>query len=301
MHNSTAAAVASHSGVQAVQDDKTTPTTPLQNSTNMLPIIRALPGLRDARGRSTHGGEETIEVTKLLKAAGIPACVVDVNALRYYGAGRVTWVRPTSLSVLFQALINHKEWGICVPAHQLEDAEQIFEHNHVYERVKSPPPVAKSLRHLNPTFQLKGVGYFFLLTPSSRCFINPETENCDVSKKGIPYPKMPQFAQSLLVLQNGSNIADFVDGMDLDEEWAEENIDFDDLQAKGLEFSRMQNAELQAAELGELNLRTSYRELWNAIVSEKEGRIEPMKKGRYKTRWRRIKNDMDPRERDRRF
>ncbi|KAJ3465070.1 hypothetical protein MRS44_005728 [Fusarium solani] len=221
------------------------------NMSGSLPVVKdqvALPGLRDARGRITHGGEETLEVIKLLKVAGIPACVVD-------------------------------EWDICVPAHQVEDTEQIFRGNDLYEPVKLLPPVVKSLRHLNPTFQLKGVGYFFFLTPSSRCFINLEMENCDISKKGILYPKMPQFARSLLVLQNGSNIADFIDGMDLDEEWAEENIDFDDLQVKGVEFSKMQNAELQAARLGELNVRINYRELWNAIVSEKEGRIESMKKG----------------------
>lgn len=273
------------------------------NMSGSLTVVKdqvALPGLRDARGRITHGGEETLEVIKFLKVAGIPACVVDVNALRYYGAGRVTWVRPTHFSPLpvNKTLINLKEWDICVPAHQ---PEQISRGNDLYEPVKLPPPVIKSLRHLNPTFQLKDVGYFFLLAPSSRCFINPETENCDISKKGIPYPKMPQFARSLLVLQNGSNIADFIDGMDLDEKWAEENIDFDDLQVKEVEFSKMQNAELQAARLGELNVRINYRELWNAIVSEKKGRIDPMKKGRYKTRWRRIKNDMDPRERDRRF
>jgi hypothetical protein len=63
------------------------------NMSGSLPVVKdqvALPGLRDARGRITHGGEETLEVIKLLKVAGIPACVVDVNALRYYGAGRVT-------------------------------------------------------------------------------------------------------------------------------------------------------------------------------------------------------------------
>ncbi|KAH7140923.1 hypothetical protein EDB81DRAFT_799183 [Dactylonectria macrodidyma] len=268
----------------------TTPVTTPKNDTNasdsvsIVKSLEVLPGLRDVQGRSTYGGEETLEVITLLKAAGIPACVVDVNALRYYGAGRVTL-----------------EWDICVPAHQLEDAEQIFKSDDLYEPVKPPPPVAKSLRHLNPTFQLRGVGYFFILTPSSRCFIDPEAENCDLSKKGIPYPKMPQFARSLLVLQNGSNIADFIDGMDLDEKWGKENIDFDDLQVKGIEFSNTQNVELRAANLGELNVRIDYRQLWIAIVSEKEGRIEPMKKGRYKTRWRRIKKDMDPRERDRPF
>ncbi|KAK7422970.1 hypothetical protein QQX98_001260 [Neonectria punicea] len=252
-----------------------------------VPVVKGqvlAPGARDASGRSTYGGEETRQVIALLKAAGIPGCVVDVNALRYYGAGRVTW-----------------EWDVCVPAHQHEDAKQIFDNDELYERVKPPPPVPKSLRHLHPTFRLRGVNYYFVLVPSSCCFIDPEMENCDLSKTGIPYPKMPQFARSLLVLQNGSNIADFIDAMNLDEKWGEENIDFDDLQVKGLEFAKTQNLELRAANVPTLNVGTDYRKLWNAIVSEKEGRIEPMKKGRYKTRWRRIKNDIDPRERDRPF
>jgi hypothetical protein len=89
--------------------------------------------------------------------------------------------------------------------------------------------------------------------------------------------------------------------MNLNGEWGEENIDFNDLQVKGIEFSKAQNAELQARNLGQLNAKVDYRNLWNSIAGEKEGRIEPMKKGRYKTRWRRIKNDKDPRQRDRPF
>lgn len=154
-----------------------------------------------------------------------------------------------------------------------------------------------SLRHLNPTFQLKDAIYFFSFTPSSRCFIDPNTENCELSKSGVPYPKMRQFARAILATQNGGNLEDFVDGMDLDEKWGEENIDFDDLQVKGIEFANRLNPELQAANLSQLNVRTDFRKRWNAIVSRKERRIEPIKKGRYKTQWRRIKNDMDPRER----
>ena len=51
-----------------------------------------LPGLRVFDGRSSQGVEDVLEVIKLLKTANIPACIVDVNALRYYGAGRATWV-----------------------------------------------------------------------------------------------------------------------------------------------------------------------------------------------------------------
>lgn len=143
--------------------------------------------------------------------------------------------------------------------------------------------------------------FFFILTPSSQWFIDPRPEYCEMSKTGIPYPRMPQFARSLLLLQNGSDLADFVDGMDLDERWGEENINFDDLQLRGVEFTKAQNAELEAMDLGQFNINVDYRRKWNQVVDNKERRIEPIKKGRYKTTWRRIKNDIDPRQRDRPF
>ncbi|KAK7418609.1 hypothetical protein QQZ08_011193 [Neonectria magnoliae] len=182
-------------------------------------IIKAqglAPDARDASGRSIYGGEETRQAIALLKAVGIPACVINVNALRYYGAGRVNW---------------------------------IFDSDRLYEPVKPPPPmqppppVPKSLRHMHPTFRLRGVSYYFILVPSSCCFIDPEMENCDLSKMGIPYPK------------HGSNIVDFIDGMNLDEKWGEENINFDDLQAKGIEFA---TPDLQAANVVQLNVGTDY-------------------------------------------
>jgi hypothetical protein len=156
----------------------------------------------------------------------------------------------------------------------------------------------KSFRHLNPIYKLKGAGFFFILTPSTQCFIDPRPEHCELSKNGIPYPKMTQFARSLLVLQNLCDLDDFVDGMDLDEKWGEENIDFDELQVTGMKFTEAQNLELIARDLGQYNDKVNYRRRWNETVNTKERRIEPMKKGRYKTRWRRIKNDIDPRLRD---
>ena len=112
---------------------------------------------------------------------------------------------------------------------------------------------------------------------------------------------MQQFVRSLLLLQDDSDLADFVDGMNLDEEWGEKNIDFDDLQAQGIEFNRVQNAELMANGLSQYNVNVDYRSRWNEVVRSKDGRISPMKRGRYKSRWRRIKNDVDPRQRDRPF
>ena len=176
----------------------------------------------------------------------------------------------------------------------------MFEENDQYEYTTPPPPVPSSLRHSHPTFKLKEAGFFFILTPSSTCFIEPRSENFELSRKGVPYPRMPHFARSLLVLQNGADIADFIDGMNLDEAWAEKNIDFDDLQEKGLEFSKECNRVfLEVDGQPGLRLDEDYRRRWNDIVSGKNRRIEPMKQGRYKTRWRRIKSDIDPRQRER--
>lgn len=192
---------------------------------------------------------------------------------------------------------SSQEWDICVRHHQLKDAEHLFAENDQYEPAEPPHPVWDTLRHLYPIFKVKSVGFFFILTPSSQYFIDPRPENCEVSMKGILYPKMSCFARALLVSQNRADVADFIDGMDLDEAWGEENIDFGDLQVKGLEFSAALNVELRARNMIPLNMNIDYRSEWNRIVGNKNKRIEPMKQGRYKTRWRRIKNDIDPRER----
>ena len=51
-----------------------------------------LPGLRIFHGPPSQGVDDVLEVIKLLKTADIPACIIGVHALRYYGAGRGTWV-----------------------------------------------------------------------------------------------------------------------------------------------------------------------------------------------------------------
>lgn len=194
-----------------------------------------------------------------------------------------------------------KEWDICVPADRLADAVRIFDESDEYELATPPPRVPMSLRHVHPIFKLKDAGFFFILTPSSRCFVEPRPENCGFSSRGIPYPQMRQFARALLALQNGADIADFVDGMNLDEAWGEEHINFDDLQEKVLEFRKEFNNELRAVG-GLCPLAThdmDFRKRWNWFVETKESRIEPMKKGRYKSRWWPIQKDMDPRLEDR--
>lgn len=58
-----------------------------------------LPGIRYHEGRESTI-EDVRDVITLLNEAAIPACVIGANALRYFGAGRVTAVsvRPIHLS-----------------------------------------------------------------------------------------------------------------------------------------------------------------------------------------------------------
>jgi len=64
----------------------------------MSPLANSddLPGLRDYSGKQSHskGVDEILDVVHKLAAAQIPSCVVGVKALFYYGANRITNVRP---------------------------------------------------------------------------------------------------------------------------------------------------------------------------------------------------------------
>lgn len=166
-----------------------------------------------------------------------------------------------------------------------------------YKKATPPPPVPNSLRSVCPTFKLQDVSLYILLMPSAWTFIDPRPEtNLEYSRSGLPYPKMPQFARSLLALNNGADTCDFVDGMDLDEQWGEENLDFEELQVSGIQFRHNLSRELETHTGYGVMTDVDFRDVWNHIVQTKPKRIEPLKQGRYKTCWRLIKNDMDPRD-----
>ncbi|KAL2017937.1 hypothetical protein VTK56DRAFT_1529 [Thermocarpiscus australiensis] len=177
-------------------------------------VYEKLPGLRDYSGaRASHNGhgiDEILDVIGQLSAAGIPSCVVGVKALRYYGAGRIA-----------------DEWDLCVPDDKLEAACQLLlraERNGdtKYEVAKPPYPVPGSLRHTFPCFRLKGYNFWFILVPSSDCFVDPSrADHVERSKNGVPYASLVQFARSLLVQKLWADISDFIDGMDLTIEWGE--------------------------------------------------------------------------------
>lgn len=186
-----------------------------------------------------------------------------------------------------------------MPDEHLATATDLFRHAAAaaarFAPAKSVPTLDYSLLHARPTFAMAGVCFYFILVPTSDCFVDPRPDQCERSHhQGIPYPQMAQFARSVLVQQNQRCIMnDFIDGMDLDKAWAEAHVDFADLQVRGRAFTEEFNAALAAQGLRTLKLDVDYRSLWNRAVDDKEKRIEPMKKGHYKSRWRQIKNDTD--------
>lgn len=117
---------------------------------------------------------------------------------------------------------------------------------------------------------------------------------------GIPYPKDVYFARSLLVLQNDPDLADFVDAHNSTMEWGENNLNFPELQAQGAEYAVRKNKQLVADSKFpySLNVNRDFAAMWRRVVEGKEGRIEPLKQGRYITRWRSKARPVDPRHHD---
>lgn len=208
--------------------------------------------------------------------------------------------QPTSLADLRQ------EWDLCIPDGKLEEVRHLLLSaggGDKYEVAQGPHPVPWSRRHSFTCLRLKGYNFWFVLVPASDCFVDPSTANhVEKSRNGVPYASLVQFARSLLLQQMVADISDFIDGMDLTVAWGVQNIGFETLQKESAIFIARRN-EQATADSGRYGFLSPQplEELWNEMASKeaKEKRIEPMKQGRYFTRWRRIKSPEDPRTKDR--
>lgn len=208
--------------------------------------------------------------------------------------------------MLLRSLTAKQEWDLCIPDDKLEAARHLLlsaDDSAKYEVAKPPPPIPSSRRHTFPCFRLKGYNFWFILVPSSDCFVDPSVaDHVERSRNGVPYASLVQFARSLLLQQLIADIADLIDGMDLDIDWGVQNISFETLQEESVKFNELRNQRVTADGDG-YGMRSPQvmEQLWSKRASKeaKEKRIEPMKQGRYFTRWRRIKSPEDPRTKDR--
>lgn len=194
-----------------------------------------------------------------------------------------------------------------MPADRLVEARDLLigttsDGERKYEIARPSYPVPNSLRHTFPCLHLKGCNFWFILTPSSDCYVDPpQPDHVERSRNGVPYASLVQFARAVLMQQLWPDISDFIDGMDLDVDWGVRNIGFDSLQKESVKFVERRNERLARhgcdGGLPVMNLEQVWRK--KASPEAKEQRIEPMKKGRYFTRWRRFKHPEDPRTKDR--
>lgn len=231
-----------------------------------------------------QGVKEMLEVVSILKDIHIPCCAIAEAALIYFGAARLM-----------------DEWNICVPMDLLVlAADTLQAHSDRFAPFR--PSAVYHLGSLNqqfPRFKFLNANLFFVIIPAQDCHISCKSANFELGQTGMPFPKLDIFAQSLLDTNNGVDLEDLVDGMNLSMEWGEENLDLD-----GTTDVAWANWKIEALERDGKTLHgwnstpESRREIWQSTVSaDRKKRGQGWKyNAAYETRfWKR--GQRDPRRR----
>jgi hypothetical protein len=249
------------------------------------------------------GNGEVLEVITALQEAEIPCCIVGTAALIYFGAGRVTDVSfppPIALATLTLA----QDWAICVPTEKLDSASSLLNSepfSNLYEPCAPRAVQPHSLLHTFPFEKRKGQVLWIQLVPAWDCHFECAPSNFERDHTGLPYPRLEVLAQSLLDMNDLVGLTDLVDGMDLSENWGEENLELDGI--NDIVWAQRKNEVIRASvptshgsclhELSEAAI--SRRETWLHIVRGKVKRIGlELNKELYSTRFR-LKDSQDPR------
>jgi hypothetical protein len=118
---------------------------------------------------------------------------------------------------------------MCVPTDQLESAAALYRDKPDTFEPFQPSALSRDqgMEHLFPRFKFEGLRLFFILMSAQAWHIPCRPENIEYSSTGLPYPKLPIFAQSLLDTRNFVDLEDLVDGMNLTLNWGIENLDLE--------------------------------------------------------------------------
>jgi len=278
-----------------------------EQSTDSNEFVLALgkPGEADC-GR---GVDEALGVMNVLQAQGIPSCVVGAKALVYYGAHRVPMVsrcHASKFTRFMRTLILAQSWEICVPTDSFGRAKTLLTSSPLsdkYELWHAMMPQPGSLVHTYPRFTLKGVNFFFVLMPAFEYLIDCSPDQCERSPGGIVYPKLEHFAQGLLDTQRYADLADLIDGMDLDEAWGEAHLQLDKpmpveyiKEKNGLIAHHCPESMKSGLPFALLSESPRARDVWLRQVRTKDRRInEELGRHRFLTRFRKV-GSADPRE-----
>jgi hypothetical protein len=181
----------------------------------------------------------------------------------------------------------------------------------IYEPAPKILPQIKSLLHTYPRFKPIGIRMCFYIMPASEYFAEDLKEDMtERSRNQLPYPKLKCFAQALLTTQRWPDLVHLVDGMDLTEEWGEENLYLGKPTEIETKYVVEKNSKIMSSRddfpntqpwAAKLGIPTKERRpKWQSIVARKKQRIGPyLPHDRYQTQFRR-NGSIDPRLRDRR-
>lgn len=150
---------------------------------------------------------------------------------------------------------------------------------------------------------MKGVRFSFWIVPHSEFFVADldPTQFERSPKFNVPYPKLAYFVQGLIDTQKWCEVEELIDGMDLDEEWGEKNLDLD--KPGEVEYAKKKNERIRGSlERFPNNIPSTLRETprdmrakWQKIVRNKERRLPFLaSKGKYMTQYR-MTGSPDPR------
>jgi hypothetical protein len=143
-----------------------------------------------------HQGFFDIEfVIGVLAENSIKCCLVQEPALNYYGSTRLMW-----------------DYVLCVPDEKLDAAEAVFTNRSFLEPFKPLSMISMSyLDHFFPRFKFVGIALFFVLMPAKAFHIDCGEETIEHSATGLPYPRLPVYAASLIDNHNMGDLEEVVD------------------------------------------------------------------------------------------
>ena len=192
---------------------------------------------------------------------------------------------------------------LCVRDRQHEEAVNLFRaQSDVFAPARPSPMIdTHRLLHIFPRFKHIGTIDFWLILPASYAHVSCEPSAIEKSLGGLPYPNLKNYAESLLDSQNGVDLEDLIDGMDLSEQWGEENIDLDrDIPIDWARQRNMKQMEVNGRIVSELSEEPRARRFdWGRLVRNKLPRLGYKHiSATHATRWRRH-GSKDPRRHQR--
>jgi len=172
---------------------------------------------------------------------------------------------------------------MCVPESQHDKAKALINSRPGMYKAIVPriPFQTDRMHHLFPRYRCIASDIFFVLTTSQASHIQCVPENIVHSPMGLPYPKLPIFAQSLIDTQNATDLADLVDSQGLSLEWGRQNLALEgdvDLDWANWRIQRLDEAGCEIVDWR--NNATSRRVLWENAVKGKRARLDAKAKER---------------------